>query len=545
MRRTAVCLLAWMLMPGCSGTTQSGTDLQTDSGTPDSQTMQWACPDDPLATTETLARKAQTYDDLAVRVHIHPDLKWITDVTLKKVEVDCPGGVAGPCFEPSVPLDQATWQDVERFHTGENDGLWSGLYLASQAFRYGVTQSPDALATIKLLLEGEKTRMAITGVPGVFTRQFIPPGVEGIACTENEDDYVVDVEKDDNKWVQIRKDGCVWVIDNQTMDWTGTSHCGLDEFAGWCWLDNVSQDEYAGHMLALGTIMKLVDDAEVQQTTRQLIEQVGVHLMDNDLTFVDWDGRITEHGLLYPMSLAGTPGFLAAESLSWIRMAIEASGRSDLEGFYDNCLLQKSGEKACLPWDLQTPTPFTDYFDMTFLYIGDDGCKTNFNNVSMAVAAFQGLLMFEHDPELRPLLEAALRDEVMVADNPKAAAGLHNSWYNFAWAAHNDPDPDGDGPVPTAVRDAICTLGQFPATQEVLTIENTSLYPHFCDSRLGASMAQFPIPAAQRCTATFFFWKSPYERKDCTADPLQIHQPGDYLLAYWMGRYYGFIAENM
>jgi len=503
------------------------------------------CPDEPLATAETLAEKAAYYDDIAARLHIHPDLKWITNVTLEKVEVECPGGQEPPCYEPAVPEDQATWQDVSAFHTGENDGLWSGLYLASQAFRYAVTESPEALANIELLLEGEVTRMAITGVPGLFTRQYIPPDVEGIACPADDSEYVVDVEKDDNQWVRVGEDGCVRVVDQETLEWTGTTHCGLDEYVGWCWLDNVSQDEYAGHMLALGALMDLVDDPEVQATVRDLLEQVGVHLMENQLTFVDWDGRITEHGWLFPMSLAGTPGFLATECLSWIRMAVEASGREDLRDFYETCLLQKVGEIECLDWTLQTATPFTEFFSLYALYNGPEGCQTNFNNVSMALSAFHGLLMFEHDPDLRPVIQEAFRREFMEADSPKAAENLGNAWYNFAWAAMKALGPTGDGPAYQAVEDAVCTLKQFPASQAVPDLDNTALYPHYCDSRLGASMAEFPIPMAHHCPSTFSFWKNPYVRHGCTAKPWEINQPGDYLLAYWMGRYYGFISEDL
>ena len=519
-----------------------------DKGGADGEAKVWAwstCPDEPLATAETLAEKAAYYDSIAARLHIHPALKWISNVSLKTAEIECPDDATPPCLEPAVPVDQATWQDVAAFHTGENDGLWSGLYLASQAFRYAETMNPQALANIKLLLEGEVTRMAITGVPGLFTRQYIPAGVEGIACPTEDIEYVVDVEKDDNQWVEVRDDGCVWVVDNQTMEWTGTDHCGLDEFAGWCWLDNVSQDEYAGHMLALGALMLLVDDDEVQETVRSLLEQVGVHMMENNLTFVDWDGRVTEHGWLFPMSMAGTPGYLAMECLSWIRMAIEASGRDDLRDFYDNCLLQRAGEVQCLDWPIQTATPFTDYLDMLYIFLGPDGCLTNFNNVSMMLAAFHGLLMFEHDPELRPLVQEAFLRELIEADSPKAAGRLHNSWYNFAWAAMKKLGPDSHGPATKLVEEAICSMKQFPASQARQNMDNKQLYPHYCDSRLGASMAEHPIPVAQRCTTTFSFWGNPYGRHSCTAQPWVIHQPGDYLLAYWMGRHYGFIPKDL
>ena len=138
------------------------------------------CPNPEFGTQETLAQKAAYYDDIAARLHIHPDLKWAAGATLKKVEVACADGEEGPCYAPIKSDLEATYEDVESWHTGENDGLWSALYLTSQAYRYAVTKSPEALANIKLLLEGEVIRMKITGVPGLFTRQYIPPHVRAL-----------------------------------------------------------------------------------------------------------------------------------------------------------------------------------------------------------------------------------------------------------------------------------------------------------------------------------------------------------------------------
>jgi len=80
---------------------------------------------EPGATHGTLAQKAAYYDGIAARLHVHPDLKWIMAVTLP-----C---AAGDCSRSSVPQESATWRDVERWNDGENDGLWSALYMASQA----------------------------------------------------------------------------------------------------------------------------------------------------------------------------------------------------------------------------------------------------------------------------------------------------------------------------------------------------------------------------------------------------------------------------
>ena len=210
------------------------------------------CAGEPRATAESLAEKAATYDELAARLHIHPTLRWLAPVHL-------PSGATE---------STATFADVDVWHSGENDGLWSALYLAAQAYRYAVTHDAGSLATIRTLMDGEAARMRITGVPGVFTRQMIPPGVTGLVCPTTPSSYVPDVEKDDNRWVQVRDDGCVWVVDGSTMTWTATTHCGLDEFSGWCFLDNVSKDEYAGHLFALGAVWRLVDDEALRAGPR-------------------------------------------------------------------------------------------------------------------------------------------------------------------------------------------------------------------------------------------------------------------------------------
>jgi hypothetical protein len=502
------------------------------------------CLDDPLATGESLADKAGYYDELVARLHVHPDLRWASDLYLQREQADCPDGLSPPCYEPLVPEEQATFEDVATWRSGENDGLWSGLYLASQAYRYAVTADDDALDNIRVLLAGEADRMRITGVPGLFTRQLIPPGVDGLSCPTDAAAYAVDEEKDDNQWVKIEDDGCVWVTDPDTMAWTATTHCGLDDYAGWCWLDNVSQDEYAGHMFALGALAKLVDDPDVQATVADLLGQVGGHLMENDLTVVDWDGRLTEHGRLYPMALTDTPGYLALMALSFVKIAAEGSDRDDLRAYYDDCLLQRGGELDCLPWPGQEAKPFTDYLPALLLYTGEGSCESNWNNFSMAMVSFHHLLWFERDLPTRALIQEAMASEAMQADKERALIEQENAWFNVMWAAQKQLGPGSDGPDYQAVEDAVCSLRQFPASQSTPTLDPTSLYEHDCDSRQGSSMAAEPIPVSLRCPKTFLWWANPYRRNTCTEESWNIHVPGDYLLAYWMARYYGFVGAH-
>jgi hypothetical protein len=461
-------------------------------------------------TVETLAQKAAYYDEVATRLHIHPTLKWVMSGTLKKVEVECVGDAIPPCY--AIPDEKTvTYNDVARWHTGENDGLWSAMYLTSQAFRYAVTRSDDALATIRLLLDGEVTRMKITGVTGLFTRQFIPPNVPGIACPDPEASklaYKTDIEKDDNQWVQIRDDGCVWTVNRDTLEWEASTHCGLDEYKGWCWLDNVSQDEYAGHMLALGAIYKLVDQPDVQQKVKDLLAQVSDHLVRNELYFVDWDGRQTEHGKLHAYSFADTPGFLAAMSMDYILLGAVASGREDLRKYYNDCLLQVNGQ--CDGWPYPDEGPYQDFLNQMLLYVGEEGCGSNYNNFGMVFTSLHNLIWFETNPAIREIVQESFDKYFMrEADQPRALIVQKNPWYDFGWAAFKRLGPGSDGPAIKAVDEGICSLKQFPASKVIKAKDSSSMYPHYCQQRLGGSATEFPVPVGDRCVETFEWWSDP------------------------------------
>ncbi|MBK7580301.1 MAG: hypothetical protein IPI67_08870 [Myxococcales bacterium] len=292
------------------------------------------CTGEPKATAESLRQKAEYFEEVSRRLHVHPKLGWMSDVKLP-----CAGS---DCTKAGVAETSATWQDVASWESGENDGLWSALYLGAEAYRWAATKDPAALDMLKLLLAGEVTRMRVTGVPGIFTRQLIPPGIQGIACPSDPQAYVPDVEKDDNRWVKVGDDGCLESVDATTLAWKKSNVCGLADLAGYCFLDNVSEDEYAGHMFGLGAVAKLVDDADIQAIVKQLLVQVGDHLIEHQLTLVDWDGRVTEHGRLWAGSFFG--GYNATMSLSFIKTIALATGIQKYEAFYQDCLLQRSGE---------------------------------------------------------------------------------------------------------------------------------------------------------------------------------------------------------
>lgn len=497
------------------------------------------CPDEPRATAESLREKAAFFDDIARRLHIHPELKWIAPVDLPCAGTDC--------TRAGVPQETATVQDVAAWDSGENDGLWSALYLAAQAFRYGATRDPQALATIKLLLAGEVDRMAITWVRGIFTRQLIPPGVPGLTCPTELTAYVPDVEKDDNRWVRVNTAGCVEVVDGGTMAWRATDHCGLSRFAGYCFLDNVSRDEYAGHMLALGALAKLVDDPEVQATVKDLLTQVCDALVDTRLLLQDWDGRPVEHGTFYAMSLDEFPGFNAAMAMDFLKMCAETTDNPKFVDFYDNCLLQKGGTRDCLQRPSETPRPYTEYLSQSGMYVGAGNCSTNWNNISMHFCSLHNLIWFERDPATRQAVQAHLEE---IFDPPagtaKAIRDQNNAWFDFTYAALKQLGPGSTGPAYEAVENGVCMLRQFPTRKHhrAVTCPPDRCQP-VCTGRLGEDLSDYARPVTERCIRQFVWWANPYDIRNCEENLRRIEPPTDFLLAYWMGRYYGFIPEDL
>ncbi|MFA6450885.1 MAG: hypothetical protein WCX65_15530 [bacterium] len=505
---------------------------------------------EPRATKSTLAQKAKYYDAQSERLMLHPKLKWAMPVSLPCKQTACAPGQTPPCAdcrETDIDEEKATWKDVTKWHSGENDGLFSALYLASQAFRYGVTKDPAALRIVKTMMDGEITRMKITGVPGNFTRQYIPPGINGLSCPSNIDEYIPSETKENNKWVQVRDDGCAWYVDGTTRQWTASKHCGLKEFAGYCWLDNVSKDEYSGHMFALAAVAKLVDDPEVQAEAKDLLGQVGRHLVQNGLTVVDWDGRVTEHGRFTPFSMNDYPGFNSAMALSFMSVAAEVTKDPVIVDFYEHCMLHKGSKKVCPGTFKIMQKPFGGYLNMAGMYVDDQGCRSNYNNISMHMLSMFTLLWYERDPKLREKYQQSLDVDVFrTPKQPRALERQNNAFFDIIWASQKRLGPGSDGPALERVDNAVRMLRQFPERKYLGEVKcPPDKCREYCLDRFKSPIGDYPRQVAELCMGTFIWWWNPYDLDNCKLNRSVVFLPSDYLLAYWMGRYFDFIKPDM
>ncbi len=142
----------------------------------------------------------------------------------------------GTILDP-INASPASNQIVGYTRCGDS-ALWTGAYLAAEAFRYRVTQSADALRNVKTALAGLKALTDVTG-DNRLARCMVPvnsPYAAGIANEEAQN--------------SIRQN------------------------PPWMWVDNTSRDQIVGAFFGLGVAYDVVDDAQVRNDAADLVTRL-------------------------------------------------------------------------------------------------------------------------------------------------------------------------------------------------------------------------------------------------------------------------------
>jgi uncharacterized protein (TIGR03437 family) len=119
-----------------------------------------------------------------------------------------------------------------------DSALWTGHYLAAEAFRYKVTAAPGALANVKNAIAGIKSLLDVTG-NNFLARCIVPlasPYAPGIQNEEKAN--------------------------------------GIYMASPWFWVGNTSRDQYAGVVFGLGVAYDMVDDLTIKSSISDLLTRV-------------------------------------------------------------------------------------------------------------------------------------------------------------------------------------------------------------------------------------------------------------------------------
>src|SRR5262249_32685872 len=154
------------------------------------------------------------------------------------------GTVVDPVFA------SATSQNIVAYTRGGDSALWTGHYLAAEAFRYKVTGSADALANIWTALRGIRSLRVVTG-NNVLARCLVPVNWQFTsAITHEEAGHGI-------------YNG---TVDGQAFKWVG----------------DTSRDQYSGVFFGLGVAYDLVDDPGVRAFISNEVTSLLGYLLDHN-----------------------------------------------------------------------------------------------------------------------------------------------------------------------------------------------------------------------------------------------------------------------
>jgi len=389
-------------------------------------------------------------------------------------------------YKINLPLKERG--DIERLNLADT-AAWTGCYLAAEAFRYAVTGEPAVLQKIRKTLAGLSKLQAVTGVRGLLARTIIK--------ADQPDPYLL-----------------------RSGEW----HPASPPFRGYFWRGDVSNDQYDGVLFGYAVCYDLVPQASIRQQIREAVADLVNHIVDHGMTIVDVDGQVTTHGDMSPCSWEDLDALLA---LSFLRIAIHVTAEPHFEEKYRE-LIQRHG------YHHRAASARKKWWEC-FLGI-------NHSDNNLAFLAYYNLIRLEEDPRLLShYLRGLERAWTVVKEEG-------NSLFNFIYLALTRP-PDPLIYQDPAWQSAIDTLYLFPSNKlvvEVINSHRSDIKKAWLADRHGHPQAQHPLPINLRPVDSFEWKANPYRLDGHRGARGKAEYAGvDYLLAYWLGRYHGFISEGM
>ncbi|TDE12018.1 hypothetical protein [Dyadobacter psychrotolerans] len=182
--------------------------------------------------------------------------------------------------------------DSSEVAISDNDGMYTAMYGAAQAFRYAATGDPEAKMLADRSFKACKWLVDITHEKGFPARVIIPADwhepINEIYSVEANLKH----QKTDPMWKNIyprfpkSKDG------------------------KYLWKCDTSSDELAGHFFFYGIYYDLVAKTEDEkQAVREVVGDITDHLVRHGYKLVDHDGKVTRWGDFSPEYFASVYGY--------------------------------------------------------------------------------------------------------------------------------------------------------------------------------------------------------------------------------------------
>src|SRR5262249_43780321 len=363
------------------------------------------------------------------------------------------GTVIDPVFA------SATSQNIVAYTRGGDSALWTGHYLAAEAFRYKVTGSSEALANVWTALRGIRSLRAVTG-NNLLARCLVPVTWQfASAITTEEASHGI-------------YNGSV---DGHSFRWVGET----------------SRDQYSGVFFGLGVAYDMVDDPGVRAFISNEVTELLEYLLDHNW-FV----------LMPDFSISAVFWGRADQQLSFL-----AVGRRVNPERFDE---EYTSFRAAFALEVLAPIGIESLDDYGSYF------KFNLDEINL-----YNLIRLEDTKRNRKRYMRAYR----ILRSTIASHG--NAHFNVIDRALTGPDGERDAEIMSELADWLTR------PRRDVFVDNRGKF-----AACGSNRACDPLPVAVRVPTDFLWQRNPFDLSGGSAGT--IESAGiDYILPYWMARYYG------
>jgi len=259
------------------------------------------------------------------------------------------------------------------------------------------------------------------------------------------------------------------------------------------WVGNTSRDQYAGALFGLGAAYDLIDDATLKSSIAAVVTRLVQFLKDHAWTVVLPDGSLSTTFVNRP-----------DQQLAFLQLARHVNP--------DQFSTSYDVERVLLSPTVIAPISFDVLSDDSYF-------KFNLDSINMY------MLIHLESSSFGDIYHKAYD----VLRNHTDDQG--NAFFNMIDRALNGANAARDAETRTLLNQWL------QRSRRDVAVDNRGKYPA-CGSQ-----ACNPIPVPDRVTTDFLWQRSPYQLTG--GDRGLIETAGiDYILPYWMGRFYGVIAED-
>ena len=385
----------------------------------------------------------------------------------------------------------------------DNDGLFTGLYCASQCFRYAVTGSEEAKANAKRAVEAMIKLTEVTGKKG-FTARATRYSHEENFMTGNREEWHI-------------------CEDNPDCEWLGET----------------SSDEMTGHYYAYGIYFDLVADKKEKKRIAEVVKTITDHILENNFHLCDVDGVPTTWANWEPDLLNNDDrwyyerGTNSLEILSFLKTTYHVTGEEKYNEVYNMLIRKHHYAMNCMQYKCEDGhlAHIDDQLDFTNIYPLIVYTENEAHNeiFKMGLTHHFDYEKIERSPMFNITYGALTNNPCDIENAAKSLSEMNLDLIR--WPVYNSYRKDIVWDTEQEAMGAPAQL-KYPVEYSSRVLVHYDGNQCVCDS----GCEEFVNVNTKQVNRTSTLPSS-------NASGMSASMPYIYLLPYWMGRYYGLLGD--